>query len=609
MKTLKVKDKLMVGIFGQLIFITLLLFFVFSLNVKLSRVTKNRIATTQEVNSIKELSLLTKDFFGNRIDFNTLEKAYKKAYLSDDKNGRNESIKEIWDKILRVKVNNDSNILAEQKLMELTAFSIEQSNAFLNGISQRLANESTQHSVTKIERMVIAGANDNNNNNHTIRLLFQKLKEDIKNKDELLSFLEKAIEQASIDIKLLQNTQFAQLPVKATEANLKIRDLAGKFISNVEENDILGKEIFTLTDQLFQQVNETDIQSTRESFSSLKVSIATIFIILLLISIALIILNLILTKIIAIVFKKLPEDMIALSEGDLTREVSREFELRGDEVGDLAKAYNKMVDNLKKIITDIKQGATNIASASEQLTSTSELLSKGASEQASSTEEVSSTMEQMASNISQNTDNAQQTEKISLSAQKSINEVYKQASQAMEANKVIANKISIITDIAFQTNLLALNAAVEAARAGEHGKGFAVVAAEVRKLAERSKVAADEIIVLAKNSLNLSEGAGNRMSEMIPEINKTTKLVQEIAAASIEQNNGSVQINSALQQLNEITQQNASASEEMASSAQELATQAEALNTSVAYFKFDMTEVIEGPKAIRGRTMNRLEIQ
>ena len=194
-------------------------------------------------------------------------------------------------------------------------------------------------------------------------------------------------------------------------------------------------------------------------------------------------------------------------------------------------------------------------------------------------------MEEMSANIQQNTDNAQETEKISLSATEKVKEGYKSAAISVNAMKEIAEKISIINDIAFQTNILALNAAVEAARAGEHGKGFAVVAAEVRKLAERSKIAADQIDQLSKNGVEISQKAGKQLEEVVPEIEKTAKLVQEITAASFEQNSGSNQINNAIQQLNQITQQNAAASEEMATSSEELAGQAEQLKNIISFFK------------------------
>nr|WP_319398837.1 methyl-accepting chemotaxis protein [uncultured Carboxylicivirga sp.] len=268
-----------------------------------------------------------------------------------------------------------------------------------------------------------------------------------------------------------------------------------------------------------------------------------------------------------------------ISVGDLAIDINQ--------FGDRTGAINNMlgmVVKLKEIISNIASGANNIAAASEQVSSTSQQMSQGANEQASSSEEISSTMEEIASNIQQNTDNAQETSKISEEAYKGIQEVAQRAGKADEANKEIVDKISIVTDIAFQTNILALNAAVEAARAGEHGKGFAVVAAEVRKLAERSKVASEEIVGLSQSSLDLAQGAGEVMMTVIPKIENTANLVQEIKAASLEQNDGVSQVNSAIQQLNNVSQQNAAASEELATSSEEMSSQAEQLKDLISFF-------------------------
>ena len=275
---------------------------------------------------------------------------------------------------------------------------------------------------------------------------------------------------------------------------------------------------------------------------------------------------------------------LATSIADGNLNVSIDLDQK-DEVGLLTNALNQMVRKLHEIISEIASGADNIALASQQLSSASEQLSQGANEQASSLEEVSSTMEEIASNISNNTQNARKTEDVS---QKNLNKIHQTAdksTKSLNASEEIAQKISVINDIAFQTNILALNAAVESARAGEHGKGFAVVASEVRKLAEKSKLAAEEIIKLAQNNVLLANESGTLLMETVPQLESATQLIQEISASSLEQNSGADQVNNAIQQLNNVTQQNASSSEELAANAEELASQAEQLKLAIQFFK------------------------
>ncbi len=273
-----------------------------------------------------------------------------------------------------------------------------------------------------------------------------------------------------------------------------------------------------------------------------------------------------------------------VANGDLTKKIEIN---QKDEIGQLAAALNDMVEHIKDVVGSVKAAADNVTSGSQELSTSSEQMSQGATEQASSAEEASSSMEEMTSNIKQNADNAQQTEKIALKSSEDAKEGGQAVKETADAMKEIASKISIIEEIARQTNLLALNAAIEAARAGEHGKGFAVVASEVRKLAERSQTAAAEINKLSASSIKVAERAGEMLSKIVPDIQRTAELVQEISSASEEQNTGASQINSAIQQLNQVIQQNASTSEEMASTAEELASQSEQLQEAISFFKIE----------------------
>jgi methyl-accepting chemotaxis protein len=266
------------------------------------------------------------------------------------------------------------------------------------------------------------------------------------------------------------------------------------------------------------------------------------------------------------------------------------------------QSLTDMVKSTANIITEFQTAANNISASSQQMSSSSQLMSQGASEQASSAEEVSSSMEEMAANIQQNTENARMTEKIALTAADGIARVNEASDMTLKNMQEIADKVSIIGEIARQTNILALNAAVEAARAGEHGKGFAVVAAEVRKLAERSQVSAVEIDTLTRNSVRATEESGKLLAAIVPDISKTAKLVQEIAAASIEQNSGADQVNNAIQQLNQITQQNAAASEEMATSSEELSGQAQQLMDMISFFKVDISDAVTKPSALNEKS-------
>jgi methyl-accepting chemotaxis protein len=271
----------------------------------------------------------------------------------------------------------------------------------------------------------------------------------------------------------------------------------------------------------------------------------------------------------------------AFGKGDLTARVDVN---QNDEIGILAKELGTMALSLKNTVVTIKQNALDLVHSSKNLRDSSQQLSRGSADQAASAEEVSTSIEEMVANIDQNTDNAIQTEKITVETAKEVNVANQLSAEAVKAMEDISERISIISDIAFQTNILALNAAVEAARAGEHGRGFSVVAAEVRKLAEKSKVAADDIVTLVSKGLKVSKEAGQKSKMLVPDIEKTTQLIKEIAAASMEQKTGADQINQAMQQLNIITQENASSSDMLTNSSEQLSDLAGNLQKAVEIF-------------------------
>jgi methyl-accepting chemotaxis protein len=273
---------------------------------------------------------------------------------------------------------------------------------------------------------------------------------------------------------------------------------------------------------------------------------------------------------------------VSLSEGDMTIQIDVTSK---DEIGRLMLAIQTMAAKLSDIISNVRSSADALSSASEEISATAQGISQATSEQAASVEETSASIEQMSASINQNTENSKVTDGMATKSSSEATQGGEAVKQTVAAMKSIAGKIGIIDDIAYQTNLLALNAAIEAARAGEHGKGFAVVAAEVRKLAERSQIAAKEIGELATDSVEKAESAGRLLDSMLPSIKKTSDLVQEISAASEEQSSGVSQINTAMNQLNQITQQNASASEELAATAEEMSGQALQLQDLMSYFK------------------------
>jgi len=591
MRNIKISKKLTIGIIGQVVLIALMVYFVFSLNNNMDTMVEQKAESLKENNTLRAMSNLFTDFIYDKITYSELEtelNKIEKAVANNDYRNKIKDFKGELEKIQQLKVDHMG---IEDLLMTLTGESLKQSNGFVNNMSARLSDPVARQYVSTLERRVIAGANAGSNHVQNIRFMFLKIKEDILYKDSLLTFLDKAIAQAEIDIENLKRTKLAGLPVEAAKANSNIKTLVVEYVESIEESNRIRMNLVAALDNFMEELSQDDLNKTKISFAGFQSKVRNVFIILLIITISIIVLNFTLSKILTFLFKGLTADLYKISNGDLTMKVPEHISRRTDEIGMLSQSFSSLVDNLKNVAGTVISGADNVASASQQISSSAQQISQGASEQASSAEEVSSTMEEMTSNIQQNVDNSSLTEKISTQAAEGISSVKMASQESLRSIKKIAEKITIVNDIAFQTNILALNAAVEAARAGEHGKGFAVVASEVRKLAERSKIAADEIVSLSRDSVSVTEDSVNQMNEIIPQIENTAKLLQEISSSIFEQNVGANQVNAAIQQQNQVTQQNAAASEEMATSSEELAGQADQLRDSIEFFKIDSKDI------------------
>jgi Methyl-accepting chemotaxis protein len=565
----KTRTKLM-GSFGFVVFLTLIIAFLGIRNNSENTAKTRNIANLMDVqNSLFAGRINTRAYMYEKdsASYNTAVSSIKECItLFNDEENRftleeNKKLGQEFDASLKAYsdllqklhvVAEKQNVLAQQRR--------DTRNAFIKGFEQsklsRDNNINYYFNEGRLEAVYLLSAIKESNYKNAMADLAKAQEEAVRQKRPELSTL---IENYKKTIEEYYKTGIEEKSIDM--------DLKGK-----------GAEMTKILDDISENI-ESYLEKSNRAASALFIIITLI--------IALV--SLFVVYVITRYFTRMLGEGVKLAKtyasGDLTHKIQEKNLSLDDEFGELNRALANMGEKLKSVVTDIYVGANQVAAAGLQINSTTQQISEGANEQASSVEEVSSSMEEMASNIQLNSDNTEQTEKIADITAREVKNLSDISNKSLESVRLISGKIGIINDIAFQTNILALNAAVEAARAGEHGRGFAVVAAEVRKLAENSRIAANEIMDLAKGSLSNTEAAVSQMIQLIPEIEKTSKLVQEIAASNRELNGGTNQVNSAIQQLNMVSQQNASAAEELASSAEELSSQAGHLRDIVSFFR------------------------
>jgi methyl-accepting chemotaxis protein len=550
-KNMKISYKLQIPNLLYLITLAVIIAIFFHSKATMGHLNQEQQILNSFSNQMRDFAFSILDYMSKELPWEEAEKQYQSFQRSIEGTGANSQVTAKWKMIEDFRQLEVKNEAIEGDIFQLTQASMTNSNNYIRTVSNRLADAEERHTVSKIERLVLVGANINTVSNYEIRVRFLQLKEDFGAKDGLLKYINSLTANTKEDIKKLEGTPFQPMAIAALESNETIEKLAREYVNNMETQNSLHDNVLSLINTDLEKI---DVNRT-ESAAHFIANIETILFEILMAMVAAIIICTLLSFYLA----------------------------RGITVV------------LTRISGHIDEGAGQVASASNQISSSSQQLAEGASEQAASIEETSSSLEEMSAMTRQNADNAGQADNL----MKEANQVVGQANESMndlttsmeeisKASKETSKIIKTIDEIAFQTNLLALNAAVEAARAGEAGAGFAVVADEVRNLAMRAADAArntadliEATVVKVNDGSELVAKTDKAFGQVAKSTKKVGELVGEIASASGEQSEGIEQVNKAVTEMDKVIQQNAANAEESASSSEEMNAQAETMKASV----------------------------
>ena len=528
-KKLKLKHRILLpNVLFLLLLVTVLIFF-FNSNSLMKKIAYEQSASFNLSQNIRQVALDIKGYINEEISFNQLHDGYEKVLAEMKDQGLTAGVDQLWKNVIKIRDLRKTNHDIETQVMALTASSIKISDGYIKQATEKLVDKTARSEVTDLERLTIVGANINTTSNYQVQVLFGRLKESLKAKDKMLTFLDTAFTNVDKDVKQLAGTPFEQMPIESRKLIVNIRGLTLEYIKNMEATTACQKTIFAGIEKSVEEINKVTLSANEAFFNKIKNYFRTILAVILITSFV----------------------------GILTSFF-------------FASSISKL---LARISSGLGEASDQVASASNQVSSASQSLAEGSSEQAASIEETSASLEEISSMTKQNADHSNQADKLMKEANRgvgqanvSMNELTQSMGEISKASEETSKIIKTIDEIAFQTNLLALNAAVEAARAGEAGAGFAVVADEVRNLAMRAADAAKNTAQLIEGTVKkVNDGSGlvaktsEDFNQVANNARKVGELVGEIAAASTEQAQGIEQVNTAVSEMDKVVQQNAAA--------------------------------------------------